>query len=148
MAYMYYNGYIFVTTNLNACANVRRSGLKWTRIQFPQVAANPNRKTKILGPMMAVDPANDDIVHAGTLTPVGAGNTSGSRYFANLDQGGGNLICFDPTSAISGGVTQEIFVSTYGTARLPFWWRDVGQDSKCPNDRTFTCFVTRTERFG
>ncbi len=169
MAYMYYNGYIFVTTNLNACANVRCSGLKWTRIQFPQVAANPNRKTKILGPMMAVDPANDDIVYAGTLstglfktangtsgslstwspvTPVGAGNTSGSRYFANLDQGGGNLICFDPTSAISGGVTQEIFVSTYGTARLPFWWRDVGQDSKWPNDRTFTCFVTRTARFG
>ena len=166
---MYYNGYIFVTTNLNACANVRCSGLKWTRIQFPQVAANPNRKTKILGPMMAVDPANDDIVYAGTLstglfktangtsgslstwspvTPVGAGNTSGSRYFANLDQGGGNLICFDPTSAISGGVTQEIFVSTYGTARLPFWWRDVGQDSKWPNDRTFRCFVTRTARFG
>jgi hypothetical protein len=66
MAYMYYNGYIFVTTNLNACANARCSGLKWTRTQFPQVAANPNGKTKILGAMMAVDPANDDIVYAGT----------------------------------------------------------------------------------
>ena len=123
MAYMYYNGYIFVTTNLNACANARCSGLKWTRTQFPQVAANPNSKTKILGPMMAVDPANADIVYVGTpstglfktangtsgslstwslVTPVGAGNTTGNGYFGNLDQGGGNLICFDPTSAISG----------------------------------------------
>ena len=49
------------------------------------------------------------------VTAVGSGNRTGDGYFGMLDQSGGNLICFDRTSGVSGGVTQGIFVSTYGT---------------------------------
>ena len=31
VAYMYFNGYIFVTTNLDTCATAQCPGLKWTR---------------------------------------------------------------------------------------------------------------------
>ena len=44
VAYMYYNGYIFVTTNLNACANARCSGLKWNSDTIPAGSGKPKQQ--------------------------------------------------------------------------------------------------------
>jgi hypothetical protein len=132
IAYMYFNSHLYKTTDLNACAITNCPGLKWTRLSaFTSVNANPGLYTKFLGPYIAVDPVNANIVFVGTparglwkttnggaswvqVTAVGVGNTAGAGIIGKLSQGGGNIVCFDPTSAVSGGATQGIYVSTNG----------------------------------
>ena len=131
VAYMYYDGLVFVTTNLDACATPGCPDLKWRRTAFSQVAANPNDdNSKVFGPKIAVDPANPDIAFVGTpgkgLFKTINGTAGSSALWSHVDavdagspvgnrQGGGNLVCFDPASAVRDGATQGVFVSTYGS---------------------------------
>src|SRR5260221_6818020 len=73
-----------------------------------------------MGRFIAVDPANPDLVYVGTpsngLWTTKDGGTSWSQI-TSLGTGnsfGGHLISFDPSSSVSGGVTQGLYVSTYG----------------------------------
>ena len=109
--YMYFNGRIYLSSD--RCAT-------WTRTGFPAIAANPNSTENSWGQFIAVDPANADVVFAGTPS-------SGVYFTANRGaswsqiptaaipvatkaegQGGGNLVAFDPASAVVGGVTQGV----------------------------------------
>jgi photosystem II stability/assembly factor-like uncharacterized protein len=115
--YMYFNGRIYVSAD--RCAT-------WTRTAFPTIAANPNLAESSWGRYIAVDPVNADVVFAGTPSNgvyfTANGGASWSRIpttaipaAARADrQGGGNIIAFDPTSAVAGGVTQGIYASSYG----------------------------------
>ena len=116
--YLYFNGFVYRSDN---------SGTAWTLTGFSEVDADPNDDTvKVFGPYIAVDPVNADVVYVSTpsnglfvsanagtsfaaVAAVGTGTDGGSG------SGGGHLICFDPSSAVSGGKTQGIYVSTYGT---------------------------------
>lgn len=116
--YMLFNGYVYRSDD---------SGGRWSRTGFSRIigiSANDGT-TKVMGHFVAVDPANPDIVYVGTpsnglwttkdggvswsqITIVGTGSSAGT-------QGGGHLISFDPSSSVSGRVTQGIYVSTYGS---------------------------------
>lgn len=116
--YMMFNGYVYRSEN---------RGSTWTRTAFSKVSADPNGDTRSFGRTMAVDPANADVVYAGTpasglflstdageswtrVSAVGSGSSPPGK-----SEGGANLIAFDPASEVSGGKTQGIYVSTYGT---------------------------------
>ena len=115
--YMYFNGRIYVSAD--RCAT-------WTRTAFPAIAANPNSSESSWGHYIAVDPANADIVFAGTPSNgvyfTADGGASWSRIPSAAippaakaeGQGGGDVIAFDPTSAVVGGVTQGVYASSYG----------------------------------
>jgi hypothetical protein len=116
--YMMFNGYVYRSEN---------RGTTWTRTAFSKASADPNGDTRSFGRTMAVDPANADVVYAGTpasglfvstnagaswtqISAVGSGSVPSGK-----SEGGANLIAFDPASNVSGGKTQGIYVSTYGT---------------------------------
>jgi len=111
--YMLYNGYVFRTDN---------KGNTWTRTSFKQVITSDANDAKYrgMGPKMAVDPANADVVIVGT-------QTDGLWYTANAGASwslissvtpsttGGFLVRYDPSSADgSNGQTQGIYASSYG----------------------------------
>jgi hypothetical protein len=117
--YMLFNGYVYRSEN---------RGSNWSRTGFARVTGiNPNGPTRAFGHYMAVDPANPDVVYVGTPSngfwTTSNGGTSWSRVMSvgtatapsEQRDGGGHLIAFDPASSVSGGVTQAIYVSTYGT---------------------------------
>jgi Bacterial Ig domain len=117
--YMLFNGYVYRSNN---------SGAAWTKTAFRRVAnIDPNDSTKGMGRFIAVDPANADIAYVGTPSDGLWGTSNGGKTWSQVGsvgagtppsggkQGGGHLISFDPTSSVIGGVTQGIFVSTYGT---------------------------------
>ena len=116
--YMMFGGYVFKSNN---------RGATWTQTPFSQVAANPNDYTKQEGPYIAVDPVNANVAYVGTpnnglWATSDGGNTwshiaavGTSTIFSGNQQGGGELIAFDPTSSVGGGKTQGIYVATNGT---------------------------------
>ena len=73
-----------------------------------------------------MDPANADIVFAGTPSSGVYFTANGGDSWSRIptaalpaaaraeSQGGGNIIAFDPTSAVVGGATQGIYASSYG----------------------------------
>lgn len=116
--YMIYNGNMFRTNN---------RGASWSALtNYTTVTWDPNTPAiKGFAPTLAIDPANPDVVYASTpsnglrvstdagatwsvVSAVGTATTTGGF-------GGGHLIKFDPSSSVSGGRTQGIYVSTYGT---------------------------------
>lgn len=123
--YMYYagDGCIYSTAN---------HGQLWTLTAFTCTAALSNPSpiyTKFYGPHMAVDPANENVMWVGTpsngvyvtqdggasFSHVSTGTIPGGSTPAGAPQGGGNLIAFDTTSALSGGKTQGLYITSYGT---------------------------------
>jgi photosystem II stability/assembly factor-like uncharacterized protein len=118
--YMYGpNGYVYGSTN---------HGQAWMRTGFGHVSVNPNDGTTAsFGPFMAVDPANENIVVTGTPSSGAFYTTNGGDSWTRIaglctptvpsgaSQGGGYLISFDPTSTISHGATQGVYISCYGT---------------------------------
>ena len=120
--YMYGpNGYLYSSVN---------RGTTWIRTAFSPVAADPNDPvTPSFGPFMAVDPANENVLYVGTPSSGGFFTTNGGKSFTaistsmipagrtppNSNQGGGNLIAFDPTSVVRDGATQGIYICSYGT---------------------------------
>jgi chitodextrinase len=117
--YMYFNGYVYRSDN---------KGATWNATGFSHVAASGNDQiTETMGPYIAIDPNNSNIVYVGTpsaglfkSTNAGATFSSvsavgvGSTVPANAGQGGSNIIAYDPSSSVVGGVTQGVYVSTYG----------------------------------
>jgi photosystem II stability/assembly factor-like uncharacterized protein len=116
--YMFLNGHIFRSDN---------RGKTWIATNFSTVAAKTSDSTRTFGRYLAVDPANQDIVYAGTpgnglfvtfdagitwshVTAVGAGTSPDGA-----SQGGSHLIAFDRRSGLVGGKTQGIYISTYGS---------------------------------
>lgn len=119
ICYMMYTGNVFVSIN---------KGVTWSSTTFTTVSASANVSTKNFGPYIAIDPANPSIAYVGTPSAglfktldqglnwsLVAGVAVGTTSPGSLPQGGGNLIIFDPTSAVVGGVTQGIYVTSYGT---------------------------------
>lgn len=112
--YMIYNGYVFRTDN---------RGATWTRLSLAQdTTANPNDDYRHFSPKLAIDPQNADFVVVSTPTTgvsysVNAGanwTTIGTGSIPAATSPQGYLIAFDPSSAVSGGKTQGIYVSSYG----------------------------------
>lgn len=115
--YMYFNGRVYVSGD--RCAT-------WTRTAFPAAAANPNSAENSWGRYIAVDPANADVVFAGTPSNGVYFTANGGASWSRIPrtaipaaaraegQGGGNIIAFDPTSAVAGGATQGVYASSYG----------------------------------
>ena len=117
--YMYFNGYIYRSDN---------RGASWIATGFSKIAADGGDQiTETIGPYIAVDPSNADVLYVGTpsaglfvSTNAGASFSSvravgtGSTNPPGARQGGGNIIAFDPSSAIVEEKTQGIYVSTYG----------------------------------
>lgn len=108
--YMVLNGYVYRSDN---------RGQSWTRTNFKHVATDANDNYRGFGRKMAVDPSNADVLYVGTpadglFTSLNAG-VSWSRVSA-VGVGGpaGHLIAFDPSSNVSDGKTQGIYISTYG----------------------------------
>jgi hypothetical protein len=119
--YMNFNGYMLSSTN---------KGATWSWLSnWSQVSVQLGDATRLFGKYMAVDPANENIAYAGTptggvqfttnggasWTQISTGTIAGGSIPSGSSQGGGNLIAFDPTSPVIGGVTQGIYIFSYGT---------------------------------
>ena len=124
--YMHLNGWVYSSTN---------QGSTWTRTAFvndagfgPAGARQPTRVylgrtwPSIRKMRISFMPARLPMVCSNPSTAERAGpKFSGTPTIATAStpssdcQGGGYLIAFDPTSAVTGGVTQGIYVSSYGT---------------------------------
>src|SRR3989442_3209103 len=79
--YMAYRGYIYRSNN---------SGGTWSLTSFSNIAMDPNDGYRMFGPKMAVDPANADVVYAGTaqngLWVTTDGGTSWTRVTAGASR--------------------------------------------------------------
>ena len=116
--YMLLSGHIFRSDD---------GGRAWTRTGFRQVPGiDANAATKLFGRYIAVDPADPDVAYVGTpangLWFTGDGGATWSRVdgipparSSGLGQGGGHLVAFDRSSTLSGGRTQGIYATSYGT---------------------------------
>lgn len=112
--YMNFNGQMFISNN---------SGDTWSLLSnYSTVSWDANNTgVKDRGPFIAVDPANADIVFAGTPSSslrrsLNAGSTfSNMSTVASPSGGVPHFIAFDPTSAVSGGATQGIYAASNGT---------------------------------
>ncbi len=110
--YMEFLGYVFKSTN---------RGVTWTKTNFAQVTDGSNDLYRFYGRKMAVDPANPDVVYAGT--PDGDGlfvTTNGGSSWSEVtgiatSTDPGYAIAFDPTSSVAGGATQGIYIASEGT---------------------------------
>ena len=121
--YMYWgDGNIYSSVN---------KGATWTITGFSTVAYDPG--IKALGNFMACDPANENVVWTGTpasgvffstnggtsWTAIGTGTIAAGGAccdgLSTATYGGGNIIAFDPSSSVSGGKTQGIYIASYGT---------------------------------
>ncbi len=115
--YMAYRGYIYRSDN---------SGGQWTRTNFTKVPMNANDDFRILGQKMAVDPADPDVVYAGTPQKGLFVTTNGGGTWQNVNAVPGSLknnsgnypgitgIQFDPALGASDGRTNTIFAASYG----------------------------------
>jgi hypothetical protein len=115
---MWYNGKIYRSDN---------SGETFYELTgFAEVTSFPlGGVERTFGPYMAVDPANADVVIAGTFNDGVWRTDDGGTTWAEIsgiatptavgDSYGGYLIVFDPSSSVTGGKTQGIYLSSYGT---------------------------------
>jgi len=110
--YMYFNGYIYRSDN---------RGATWIRTGFAKVTADPNARTRLAGPYMAIDPSNADLVYVGTPSAGVFVTTDAGKSWSRISGVGtaaaaaAHLIAFDRASRVVSGKTQGIYVSTYGT---------------------------------
>jgi hypothetical protein len=114
--YMAYRGYIYRSNN---------SGGAWSLTSFSNVAMDPNDGYRMFGQKMAVDPANADVVYAGTpqnglwvTTDGGTSWTQVTAVPASLAVSGGypgiTGIVFDPNSGTTGGKTNTVYAVSNG----------------------------------
>ena len=107
--YIEYDGYIFRSNN---------RGVTWAQTNFSQVTDASNDAYRTYGRKIAVDPANADIVYAGTpgqglWVTTNAGNSWSEVSGIAATSTVGYAIAFDPTSGVVGGKTQGIYVASY-----------------------------------
>jgi hypothetical protein len=124
--WMVFYGYVWRSTN---------KGSSWSQISISQIAQDTNTESNTgsnareMGPHIAVDPINSDVVCVANTTGlyVTTNGTAaiGSVTFTKVSgittpgnngsgDSGGVLIAFDPSSAQTGGKTQGIYASSYG----------------------------------
>ncbi|HUO50194.1 MAG TPA: fibronectin type III domain-containing protein, partial [Candidatus Paceibacterota bacterium] len=110
--YMVYNGYVYRSDN---------HGTTWTRTAFAQQTSDtPNDNYRMNGEKMAVDPINPNVVYVGTVsngvwvTTNGGNSWSQVTAIAKGGAGGMTGIQFDPTSGQTGGMTNTIYVGSWG----------------------------------
>ena len=110
--YATYQGYVYRSSN---------KGLNFTRTSLPQQKIRANSgETKVFGPMMAVDPANPDIVYLGTesdglfVTFDGGSNWAKVSSIPDAASGMATLVTFDRSSGTTNGRTNVIYVSSDG----------------------------------
>jgi hypothetical protein len=110
--YMMYNGSVYRSDN---------RGSAWIKTALATVAgcdANDNYRTN--GQKMAVDPANPDVVYAGTtlngVWVTSTGGTGWTQVTAIPVGGAGGItgIAFDPGSGTTAGKTNTIFIGSWG----------------------------------
>lgn len=120
-AYSFFYGYVYRTDNLKSGASI-----SWTRTAYARTLSGgnppgPNTALNGLRKFMAVDPANADVIYASSIflelrVSTDAGATwSTAPTVANAGSNFGQIIAFDPSSAVSGGKTQGIYACSYGT---------------------------------
>lgn len=134
VAYMNFNGYVYRHDNFRNCfvsatISTSDSRCKWTVTTFTQAAATPADNTKFFGPFLAIDPQNTNAVVAGTpggnafyttdggtnWTAITLGTACTPTTPPSTTQKGGYTFAFDPSSSVSGGLTQGIYLTCYGT---------------------------------
>ena len=110
--YMMYNGSVYRSDN---------KGSTWTKTAFATVTgcdANDNYRTN--GEKMAIDPANADVVYAGTTLNGVWYSFNGGTSWAQVSSipvggvGGITGIAFDQTSGTAAGKTNMIYVCSWG----------------------------------
>lgn len=119
--YMMWRGFVLLSTN---------KGGSWTDTGLSQTTNDANAPNSgSMGPLIAVDPSNPDVVLAGSP---GAGGSNGLYITSNgthtpsatwnLISSGSVaksssyfLVAFDPSSAVTGGKTQGIYACSNGT---------------------------------
>ncbi len=115
--YMKFKGFMLTSSN---------RGATWTDTGYTQDSSDPNNPNSgSMGPLIAVDPANKDIVFTaapnvsmfktanGTHTPTAtwtAISTSSVPASSSF-----TVVAFDPSSSVSGGATQGIYAGVYGS---------------------------------
>jgi photosystem II stability/assembly factor-like uncharacterized protein len=122
--YMFYNGYVLRSDN--HCST-------WALTNFPRDSADfvkghpENDRYRTYGRKMAVDPANQNVVYVGTPSQGIFVTTDGGDSWTSISRSSiansasvsgvypGHAIAFDPNSRVSGGVTQGIYIASYGT---------------------------------
>src|SRR5271157_291521 len=110
--YMMYNGSVYGSDN---------KGSTWTKTAFATVTGcDANDNYRINGQKMAIDPANPDVVYAGTtLNGVWYTSNAGAAWaqVSTIPIGGaGGItgIAFDPTSGTTAGKTNTVYVCSWG----------------------------------
>lgn len=119
--YMAFNGYLYISSD---------KGVTWARCAGWSHVSDSSGSTnaKFLGPFIAVDPQNPDVLivatsdgsvfyssDAGVTCTAISGIAVPTTGGGTLQQGGGYLIAFDRSSTVSGGKTQGVYISSYGT---------------------------------
>ena len=122
--YMVFDGYVLRSDD--RCTTWRLTNFVQDRADF-EGAYPENDHYKTYGHKMAVDPANENVVYVGTPSrgmffTADGGNTwksiPSSLIARSAKAGGsypGHAIAFDPTSSVSGGKTQGIYIASYGS---------------------------------
>ncbi len=115
--YMMYNGYVYRTDN---------RGSAWTKTNFNPTTRDPGYKANDGfaqdGEKMAVDPANPDVVYAGTegsglwvTTNAGTSWAQVTGVAVGASSGAGITgIAFDPNSGTTAGKTNDIYADSWG----------------------------------
>jgi hypothetical protein len=112
VVYMVFNGFVYRTANRGA------SWALTTKAQDTNANANSNNRS--FGAKMAVDPANANIVFVGGSTGLSKSLDGGSTWASVASvptpsiTDSGILVRFDPSSVVTAGATQGIYVSCYG----------------------------------
>ena len=114
--YMAYRGFVYRSDD---------RGARWARTAFAHVEMDANDPSRILGPKMAVDPANPDVVYAGTprdgLFVTINGGATWQRVTAvpaaqQRDGGWPGItgLVFDASAGTVHGVTATAYASSHG----------------------------------
>lgn len=122
VAYMYLRDSLYRTSNLNTSGTVT-----WVKTAFASATATPEGNTKFFGPFLAIDPQNANAIVVGTPSGNAFYTIDGGTTFNTITlgsactittvgtQGGGYNFAYDLNSSVSGGLTQGIYLSCYGT---------------------------------
>lgn len=134
IAYMHFNGYVYRHDNFRNCfvsASIPTTSAlcRWSVTAFTRANGKPEDVTKFFGPYLAIDPQNTNAVVAGTpggnafyttdggstWTAITLGTACTPSTPAGSTQGGGYDFAYDRSSSVSGGLTQGIYLTCYGT---------------------------------
>ena len=109
--YMSYRGYVYRSDD---------RGAHWTKTAFAQATMEPNDDYRMYGQKMAVDPANPDVVYAGTqnkglLRSYDGGASWQAVGSVPVASGAGITgIAFDPSSGTTSGRTNTVYAGAAG----------------------------------